>query len=332
MIKKVKIGLANLQPNGGTYTWSTIFRKFCAENEICIGNENEKNDVYIAVANTTPLLKLLQIKNSGTKIICRADGIFFDYFNQMAKKENDCLVETLKISDFIIFQSNFSKQLISKIFDIKSKPSSIIYNGVNTDIFCPNGPKENKKTNKKIILSLAHFGPPKMSLHSMESFINISNEIIDDDRFEFWILGLMLGDYKTKIMPKNVTRCELNKWLDSYEVAKALRSADIIMHIRPNDACSNLILESMNVNTPIIGLNSGSTPELLAGSGLLCDCYDLNNFQPTISSISMAKQIIKMNENYQMYKNLITNRSQFFNSKRMCKEYLKIISMVLAME
>ena len=41
------------------------------------------------------------------------------------------------------------------------------------------------------------------------------------------------------------------------------RSADLVLHSRPHDACSNLILEAMSVNIPIVGLESGSTAELL---------------------------------------------------------------------
>lgn len=326
---KIKIGLLKIGACGGIYSWSTIFRKFCIENGYLLGNEDEKNDIFITIANTTPIKKLLQIKKNGTKIICRIDGLYFNYFKDNADKENVDIIETLKISDFIIFQSNFSRKLISTIFDVNSKPSTIIYNGANVNIFCPNGIKDKKNTNKRIILSLAHFGPPKMSLHSVETFVNISKELINDSRFEFWILGVALGGINIKELPKNITRCELNKWIDPIDVAKELRSSDIVMHIRPKDACSNLILEAMNVNTPVIGLNSGSTPELLGNAGLLCNCNEEVPGPPEIDSKDMANQIVNMNNNYDLYKKLITQRSLFFNSERMCKEYLEIINKLI---
>ena len=96
-----------------------------------------------------------------------------------------------------------------------------------------------------------------------------------------------------------------------------------MLHSRPHDACSNLILEAMSVNIPIVGLESGSTAELLGDAGLRGECIGDFKKLPIVNCEDLAEKIRRTFENYDYYKSEVAERSKLFSNKIMCENYIK---------
>lgn len=327
-MEKVSIKIVDLPGMGGVSVWKNNFENYCIKKNFIIGAD--KNDIFIDIAGLASKEYLLKIKKQNTKIISRIDGIYgYDFYKEEANILNNGMVEAFQLSDYIILQSNYSKHLVSNIFNIDSKPHSIIYNGVDTSLFYPNRKIISKK---KIILSVAHFGTAKMSEYSINVLIEIAKKFIDNDEYEFWILGVALGDAENMLKKNNlinIKKFDLHTNLNRNEMANLLNSVDLVLHVRPRDACSNLILECLACNVPIVGLDSGSTKELLGPFGMTGKCYEKDfNDVPIVDVNDMVNKIKWVFSNYESYKEKMACKIPL-TVEQMCEMYINVIYNIL---
>lgn len=317
---------------GGIRSWLKTFNEYCIlkGHEVSFSHDSDV-DAFITFANCSSKEQLHQLKKKGAKIIYRMDGIFFKYLEKEVTLANNHIIDGIKCADKVIYQSYFAKHATSLLFDGKDVPGDIIYNGANPELFKPNGEILPKPKNKRIVLSIAYWGTPLMAEHSINSIIATARELLSDKNIEFWILGEAYPQTEELIKKanlKNITRYDLKTPIKHDEMPKFIRTSDIILHTRPNDACSNLIIEAMNIGIPVVGLNSGSTPELLGDAGLMASCKPSYEEFPTIDTKDMANKIQMTFKQYDLFKNKIRKRSELFTHKLMCQKYLELIEIL----
>lgn len=169
----------------------------------------------------------------------------------------------------IYMNSNFhivtpSKWLADKVSQsiLKNKPLSIIYNGIDTNIFKPLRPDLNKlrsglnlPLDKRIILVVAKGGasnPWKGGNYAQE----VIKAFKSDSRTFFVDLG---GD-----ISKNNTRLKaVNYVTDQSTLAKYYSAADMLLYPSIADNCPMVVLEAMACGLPIVSFNTGGIPELV---------------------------------------------------------------------
>ncbi|PKM94210.1 MAG: hypothetical protein CVU84_12165 [Firmicutes bacterium HGW-Firmicutes-1] len=321
---------------GGATSWVKTFSDYCISMGYDVFfNTDEEVDVLITLANYLSLEKIMEYEKRNTKIIYRMDGIYFDYLLEDNKKVelfNKQVRDSISHADRVIYQSNFSKDLVKLLFDGKEIPGDIIYNGADTKVFKPEGDVLLRPIDKKIILSIAYWGTPLMANYSIHAILKIAKEFLDNEAIEFWILGLAYPETEKLIQDANlpnITKYDLKTPIKREDMPKYIRTADMILHTRSNDACSNLIVEAMNVGIPIVGLNSGSTPELLGDAGLLCECKPSYDEFPEINIKDMAHKIRQTFEHYDVIKNKIKERAILFTQDIMCEKYIDQIKLLV---
>ncbi len=221
--------------------------------------------------------------------------------------------------------------MVKKLIPGTELPGIIIYNGADTTLFTPKGPKLGRPQNKKVILSIAYWGTPLFAMNSLTMVRDIAREFVDNSNIEFWVLGkteTKIDDSFLRELP-NITRVDLTRPIRREDMHLYLRTADLVLHTRSNDACSNLIIEAMNVGTPVVGLNSGSTPELLADAGLMGECKPSLDSFPILNVPDICDKIEQTFDSYKSYRKKVKKRSKLFTQKIMCKKYLKHLELLL---
>ncbi len=333
----MKIGLPiELQGPGGIRSWARTFSKCCLAKgwDVCYSDDIEV-DVFIAMANLTALEVIEKKKRRGTKILYRMDGPFFEYFDHKTKhlkEANQVIKDCLESADKVIYQSRFSKYAASWLLEGKEIPGKIIYNGADNKLFRPEGKTLSKPENRKIVLSIAYWGTPLMAEYSVKVILDAAEKLLSESYIEFWILGEAYPETEDIIKKAdlpNVTRYDLHSPIKYEDMNVFIRTADLILHTRPNDACSNLIIEAMNVGTPVVGLDSGSTPELIGNAGLLANCTSSFEKAPMVDVEDLAGKIVSTFHRYDMYKSKIMKRGRAFTQKIMCENYFELIKELL---
>ena len=325
----MKIGLPfGVEGLGGIRSWVKVFSEYGLNKGHQVSfNHDEDVDVFITIANSSRYEELIRLKRNGAKIIHRIDGLFFDYHlfsHESSDHFNELLAKNMNLADLIVCQSKFTDELVTYLLGQDNKiPRTIIYNGANKELFSPSGMKIPREGSKKMILSIAYWGVPLMADFSINTIINVAKLLPE---YEFWILGLAYPKNEQMIKEAklgNITKVNLSKAVPRENMPQYLRSADLVLHSRPHDACSNLILEAMSVNIPIVGLESGSTAELLGDAGLRGECIGDFKKLPIVNCEDLAEKIRKTFENYDYYKSEIAERSKLFSNKIMCENYIK---------
>lgn len=332
----MKIGFP-IEPEGmgGTRTWVKYFSNYCVrEGHEVYFSHDDLVDIFITLAHFSDTDKIMKIKERGSKVLYRMDGIYYDFLTRKdeARKLNTIIGDVMKLSDRIVYQSKFSRVMASQLFNGHELPGVVVYNGADKNIFKEKGKTLNRPKDKKIILSIAYWGTPLMADYSIRTIIDIARELVDRNDLEFWILGLAYPPQEQLIKEANlpnITRYDLKTAITRDKMPEYIRTADLILHTRPNDACSNLIIEAMNVGKPIVGLNLGSTPELLGDAGLRGECEPSFEHFPVVDISSMADKVLQTFDNYDYYKNRIVERSKMFTLENMCNNYFIEIEKLL---
>ncbi len=328
----MKIGLPiELQGPGGIRSWARTFSNCCLDRGWDIYYSDDADvDIFIALANLTPLEVLEKKKSRGIKIVYRMDGPYFEYFDfkkKHLKESNQIIKDCLENADKVIYQSKFSKHAASWLLGGKEIPGKVIYNGADNELFRPKGKTLPKPENKKIVLAIAYWGTPLMAENSIRVILDVAEKLLSESYIEFWILGEAYPETEEVIKKAdlpNVTRCDLHSPIKHEDMPVFIRTADLILHTRPNDACSNLIIEAMNVGIPIVGLNSGSTPELIGNAGLMANCTSSFEKFPVVDIDDLSEKIIDTFLKYDVFKSSILERGKAFTQKNMCQNYFEL--------
>ncbi|WHH58336.1 glycosyltransferase family 4 protein [Petroclostridium sp. X23] len=321
---------------GGVRTWVKIFSDYCiAKGDAVSYSISDPVDVFITLANLSSLSKLKEHKERGAKIIHRMDGIFFKYLyddQNYIKKFNQEIRDSIEIADLVIYQSDFSKKITSFLFDGKDIPGVIIYNGADPNIFKQEGSILSRPDNKKIVLSIAYWGTPLMADYSIKNILAVASSLRERKDIEFWILGAAYPKTEKFIheaaLP-NVTRYELRNPVKHENMPEYIRTADIILHIRPNEACSNLIIEALHVGKPVVGLDLGGTSEVLGDAGLTAQCVQSFETFPEVNVKDLTGKIEKTLQEYDHYKVKVKERAQLFLQEEMCGKYYEQINTLM---
>ena len=289
-------------------------------------DDSKKNVVFI-VGGTKRIFWLLWLKFHRVRIIYRLDGISWLHKHKRGKKNlrtfingeiNNYITKIIHcfFADYIVYQSEFSKNWWEREGWTRKKNFSIIINGVDLDLL--NNNKAHSKA--KLVFMEGHldYSPYAIDLIN-EVYLKCDIDII------------VFGGFSSK-----EERFKLSNGIDFRGVVKKenlteVFSNNIYLSLDINPACPNTVIEALACSTPIVAFDTGSLSELVKSDcGVLVpygsDPWELN--KPDIDGL--IKGIIKIKENYEYYSvNARKSAEQYFSVKDMAQKYQEIINHII---
>jgi glycosyltransferase involved in cell wall biosynthesis len=116
-----------------------------------------------------------------------------------------------------------------------------------------------RKQGKKIKLICSSFSP---NLNKGFDIYNFLDKNLDFNKYEMIFVGSS---------PYKFNNIKCHDPVASSELAEFLREGDLYVTGAKNDCCSNSLIEALSCGLPSLVLNSGGSPEILKGGGLLFD-------------------------------------------------------------
>lgn len=252
---------------GGTATFAAKFKSGMeAHGHRVFFEEPEDYDILFLIVQA-PFRYLFDAKNKGKKIVQRLDGTYYwsvagwkyPLFNLKA------WIIRQFFADFTVYQSHYSKYCAEKFLGKKRKdPSEIIYNGVDLNLFSPQGEKQDVRDNpdQQIFFTASAFRREDQITPILEALEIYKRKYTDNFKF------LVAGTFSPKIshIPekwahfKNIQfigRIE-NRDLPTYE-----RAADVFLFTHLNPPCPNNVIEALACGLPICGVADGAMSELI---------------------------------------------------------------------
>ena len=143
---------------------------------------------------------------------------------------------------------------------LENKPTTLIYNGIDTDIFSPKNKDESREKlglpkDKKIVLFISNNGV-KTDFKGGGHFLKISKELLNDKSALFLCLG---GNENESIDNIDFVK----KTADENTLALYFSAADILLYPSLADNFPLVILEAMSCGLPIVTFGTGGIKEVV---------------------------------------------------------------------
>lgn len=266
------------------------------------------------------LNQAMQEKNGKKpKLVIRVDNIPEDARNRGTAWSR--LKEYCELADLVIFQSEWAKKLILPALNVAKSKTKVIYNGVNNNIFKPEGEKYD----------FGQFSPRLLYVSSSTNVNKRFGEVIYMYR-EYWnwckangaanpILVLVGKGFDPKQEEYNFEFHNGERILymgevhNRQELAKIYRSCDLLLFPNYAEACPNTVLEAMATGLNILYNPYGATRELVDVLGVPIDY--LRNSAECLVDVASALKFSYSDKMIARIKNDFTNRKmaiKYFNA------------------
>jgi len=257
---KIFIPNQSEQKIGGGWSFIDYFSKL-ATNYLT-QNYDECDIYFIAGATMVDRESVLKAKKHKKRVVLRIDNMPKNSRNRNTASSR--LFDFANLADLVIYQSEWAKEYVG--YFIK-KDGPVIYNGVDTSIFTPEGQKWPSTAKTTYLYSRYSRDESK---RPDEAFYYYHQAWKQNKDSELWIMG-RFGEAVTYNFDffMNEPIKYLGVMEQKEQIAMFLRGADVLLYPYFNDACSNTLIEAIcvgiEIETCISGMTGGSYEILKQG-------------------------------------------------------------------
>jgi glycosyltransferase involved in cell wall biosynthesis len=232
------------------------------------------------------------------------------------------------LADYVIYQSQFVRDWWHTDFGPEPVPDSIIYNGVDTDEFTPQG--ESMPGSEDITL-LSVEGELDAHQQVLQTPIETWRGLVSArDQTRLLLIG-RVQQHLLRLIPQD-DRVKYLGTISNSQMPYYLRSATVFISAEINPPCPNAVIEALACGTPVVGFATGSLPELVGETAGMCVDYRADPWKlerPDIDSLAQAAEIVA--SNYQRYSEGARRSAlERFSLKKMVVEYLAVFERVMS--
>lgn len=154
---------------------------------------------------------------------------------------------------------------------LKDSPVRVVYNGIDTSVFCPTESDFRKRQGlegKIILLGVAN---PWRIGKGPDVFVQLANEL--EERFAIVLVGT--DDEVDKSLPDRIV--SIHRTYDRKELASIYTAADLFVNPTRQEVFGLVNVEALACGTPVLTFNSGGSPETIdptCGSVVEKDDYE----------------------------------------------------------
>lgn len=167
---------------------------------------------------------------------------------------------------------------------LKESPVSVIYNGIDTEVFRPTESDFRARWHlegKTILLGVAMLWGMKKGL---DVFVRLAHEL--DDRYGFVLVGT--DDDVDKSLPARVV--SIHRTMDQRELAAIYTAADLFVNPTREEVFGLVNVEALACGTPVLTYDTGGSPESLdAGCGNVVARDDYDALKAEIERIATTR-------------------------------------------
>jgi glycosyltransferase involved in cell wall biosynthesis len=206
------------------------------------------------------------------KIVCNQDGVAYPGWCKNGwEKKNAYMAQFLHASDYVFYQSEFSKMSADRFLGEPKRGWEILYNAVDTAVFTPS---PSDPDIKHLVLLL---GGNQYSRYRLEAALRTVAVLT---KYRADVRLLVTGKLSwtsdeaeaARIAQQLLYELKITdnvQFLGFYKQQEApdvLRKAHILLHTKYNDPCPGLVIEAMACGLPVVYSSSGGVPELVGES------------------------------------------------------------------
>ena len=268
---KVYIPFDYYTSTGGPTTFMGNLKTYLQNKQYpFVKNIDEADTIFFPISFDQHILR--SFKQRGGKIIQRLDGVYYPskHGNEYTKFNQDVKDIYANLSDFVVFQSQYSKKQCYTMFGEKDESQyQIVVNGVDKSIFYPS--EVNTKLGAEInFVTTGNF----RNVDMIEPVVQALDQLRNKLSFRLNVIGPITNPELGKFFQRDYVVTWGDKKLP--EVAEFLRRFDIFVYSHLNPPCPNSVVEAIASGLPLVGFDSGAMSELAFFSKSCWLLYQMN--------------------------------------------------------
>lgn len=251
-MQKLKVYFANesQQTMGGGWTFLANIKKALKDDVEIVDTISACDIFFITSATMVQRERVMAAKELKKKIVLRIDNAPRNSRNRNTGTSR--LKDFAEMADYVIYQSGWAHAYLDQW--LKPKNTSIIINGVDTDIFSKKGKKEKKEGKPQCLYVRSSRADTKRWEEAQFQYEMIYRQ---NNGSHLWIVGPFSPEQEQYNF--DFFMGEKYKYLgvieDKERMAELYRATDILLLPFYNDACSNVLLEAKGCDVQKIAMN-----------------------------------------------------------------------------
>lgn len=295
------------------------------------------NLAYIVTTVGHPLQDgiLERAKQKGLKLIINHDGVAFPAwagskyieFNKITKR-------VLDLSDFIVYQSKFSKWSADLYLAPPEVPCEIIYNPVDTSHFSP---KEVEKPGELTLLLGGNQYEKyrlELALQTLQSLLGLVPNARLIVTGNLWRPAHQAQEWTARAL-KEMGLSDHVEFVGKYTQADApyiYSRAHMLLHTKYADPCPGLVIEALGCGLPVVHVGNGGVPELVEDAGISVSVEHswekINLPEPK----TMAEAVLHVYSDIKNYSQVARQQAQKFDLGKFIARHKDIFERLLEAE
>ncbi|MCD4832067.1 MAG: glycosyltransferase [Anaerohalosphaeraceae bacterium] len=244
------------QPSGGGNQFLRALKKFFASEGFYSDSVEDADVILFNSHHHTAEAGFLKVKYPQKIFLHRIDGPMGLYSGLRDGRDKLVFNSNRLLADATVFQSGWSQKRNCEIGLVDDKPSSVIINAADAEVFNRSDRSEFSTERKICIIATSWSSNWKKGFNTYKWL----DENLDFQKYTMTFVG------NSPIRFKNIL-CIAP--LPSLELAKKLKASDIFITASQDDPCSNSLIEALNCGLPALAFNSGGHPEIIGSGGEL---------------------------------------------------------------
>ena len=214
-----------------------------------------------------PFKYILKAKRRKIPIVQRLDGVFYWSVSKWMFPLLNLKATLIRhlFTDYTVYQSDYSKYCADRFLGKKLHDQySIIYNGIDTDLFSPEGSSQKLRDfpEQALFFTASEFRRTDQILPLLKALTLL--EASRPGSFKLLIAGHFIRElegFETKL--REYPWIHFLGKIENASLPEYERGADVFLFSHLNPPCPNNIIEALACGLPICGVADGAMPELV---------------------------------------------------------------------
>lgn len=235
---------------------------------------SDSPDAVLVIAGTKDILPLRSARRKGIRILQRLDGINWIHRRRrsgwrhfLRAEYGNYLLSQIRarLATRVLYQSEFTRAWWEDWFGRTKVPSSVVHNGVDLNVYCPEGPAEKSGERIRLLVVEGNLGGGYDM--GLESAIRVAEALTERHglAIELMVVGRITQSHREKVQQRARIPIVWTGPVLHDRIPAINRSAQLLFSSDLNPACPNAVIEALACGLPVVAFDTGALKELVVG-------------------------------------------------------------------
>ena len=288
----------------------------------------------LVIGGTRDLRGLWRARKRGIPIVQRLNGMNWIHRQRrtgirhyLRAEYGNLILSTIRsrLATGIVYQSEFSKTWWEGVHGPTRIPNTVVYNGVDLDIYAPGTTTTSQPTRYRILMVEASLGGGYET--GLETGIALAERLGTQFPVELMVVGKVAAELQADWQEKSAVPLIWAGRVARDQIPAIDRTAHLFYAADIHPACPNAVIEALACGLPVAAFDTGALQEIVTDDSGCVVPYGGDPWQlepPDVDSLADCAKLIFFNQPY--YRKCARTRAEVaFSLDSMVEGYLQAL-------